>query len=46
MMAAARGVTRHPAFTSLVTVALLVILMAAGGLASPRFLSVQVIGNL
>jgi simple sugar transport system permease protein len=46
MMAAARGLARRPSFTSLVTVALLFILMAAGGLAYPGFLSVQVVCNL
>jgi ribose/xylose/arabinose/galactoside ABC-type transport system permease subunit len=46
MMAAARGFARRPGFTSLVTVGLLFILMAAGGLAYPGFLSVQVVCNL
>jgi simple sugar transport system permease protein len=46
MMAAARGFARRPSFTSLVTVGLLFILMAAGGLAYPGFLSVQVVCNL
>jgi simple sugar transport system permease protein len=46
MMRALQGVTRRPSFTSLVTVGLLIVLMAAGGLAYPGFLSVQVLCNL
>jgi ribose/xylose/arabinose/galactoside ABC-type transport system permease subunit len=46
MMRALQGVTRLPSFTSLVTVGLLIVLMAAGGLAYPGFLSVQVLCNL
>jgi ribose/xylose/arabinose/galactoside ABC-type transport system permease subunit len=45
-MRAIRNLARQPSFTSLVTLALLVVLMLAGGLAYPGFLSVQVIGNL
>ena len=46
MMAALRGWTRLPSFASLVTVGLLIVLMAAGALAYPGFLSVQVLCNL
>jgi ribose/xylose/arabinose/galactoside ABC-type transport system permease subunit len=46
MMRALQGVARLPSFTSLVTVGLLIVLMAAGGLAYPGFLSVQVLCNL
>jgi simple sugar transport system permease protein len=46
MMAAARGFARQPSFTSLVTVVLLLVLMIAGGIAYPGFLSVQVVCNL
>jgi ribose/xylose/arabinose/galactoside ABC-type transport system permease subunit len=45
-MRAMKALARHPSFTSLVTLALLVVLMLAGGLAYPGFLSVQVVGNL
>lgn len=41
-----RALARRPAFTSLVTLGLLVLLMGAGGLAYPGFLSVQVVCNL
>lgn len=41
-----RALAQRPSFTSLVTVGLLVLLMAAGGLAYPGFLSVQVVCNL
>ncbi|MDB5919308.1 MAG: transporter permease [Massilia sp.] len=46
MMMAMKNLARQPSFTSLVTLALLVVLMLAGGLAYPGFLSVQVAGNL
>jgi ribose/xylose/arabinose/galactoside ABC-type transport system permease subunit len=46
MMRALRGAARLPAFTSFVTVGLLVVLLAAGGFAYPGFLSAQVMCNL
>jgi ribose/xylose/arabinose/galactoside ABC-type transport system permease subunit len=41
-----RALAQRPSFTSLVTVGLLAVLMAAGALAYPGFLSVQVVCNL
>jgi ribose/xylose/arabinose/galactoside ABC-type transport system permease subunit len=41
-----RALAQRPSFTSLVTVGLLIVLMAAGGFAYPGFLSVQVLCNL
>ena len=46
MMLALRSLMRLPSFASLVTVGLLIVLMAAGALAYPGFLSVQVLCNL
>jgi simple sugar transport system permease protein len=46
MMRALQGFARLPSFTSLVTVGLLLVLMVAGELAYPGFLSVQVVCNL
>ena len=45
-MGALTRLSRRPGFTSLVTVGLLIVLMGAGGLAYPGFLSVQVVCNL